>query len=113
MISMIVPSGSVRGMTISFFQALQQQSHKALFDIVDSIKENSITMLYGLMKVFFWRYWARMKIILWFWLIIEFMDNGLKTLFYNLFSPLALRDIRAILYKALEVGLNKMKGGKG
>lgn len=56
MISMIVPSGSVRGMTISFFQALQQQSHKALFDIVDSIKENSITMLYGLMKVFFWRY---------------------------------------------------------
>ena len=56
MISMIVPSGSVRGMTFSFFQALQQQqSHKALFDIVDSIKENSITMLYGLMKVFFWR----------------------------------------------------------
>lgn len=38
-----------------FFQALQQQSHKALIDIVDSIKENSITMLYGLMKVFFWR----------------------------------------------------------
>ncbi len=41
------------------------------------------------------------------------MDNGLKTLFYNLFSPLVLRDIRAILYKALEVGLNEMKGGKG
>ena len=49
MISMIVPSGSVRGMTISFFQALRQQSHKALFDIVDSIKASSVTKFDGLL----------------------------------------------------------------
>ena len=49
MISMIVPSGSVRGMTISFFQALQQQSHKVLIDIVDSIKASSMTKFDGLL----------------------------------------------------------------
>ena len=49
MISMIVPSGSVRGITFPFFQALQQQSHKALIDIVDSIKASSVTKFDGLL----------------------------------------------------------------